>query len=340
MLKLQNLIKKNKLDAILVYGDEYDSRYIKYTTGIEIVSLGFILIQPKSIKIATFSYLLDDLKKKTNLEVVSIEDDITVKRDLSILLKDFNKVGIVGNLPYRFLDQKKVYLDITEDFEKLISVKTSKDIKGIYSSAKLLSKILDEVGKRLVGGLTSEIEIEKLIKKLIIENSAKEAFPVSICSDELLLKSTVGTARNRNIEKYVCIDVGLVKNGFYSDMTRMFFLKKDSVFDSYSKLSFIKKKISKNSRNFTSMKSLKKLLNSELEKNGFSGLSDEYVGHGIGFGLHEFPVFFQKESKDFKFKCGNVFTLEPEVRLNNGVNIRIEDMYRINSKGGIIQLTY
>lgn len=339
--QIQRILKKSNVDAILVYADTFDCRFYKFLTGLDILTSGFVLIDSISIKLITFSYLVDDLKGKTDLEILSFEDDRTIQKDLEKILVSFKSVGIVGNCPMRFLSSKNKFLDITKEFEVLITNKSEKDIMGITASAKLLSRIMDMTRSAISKGMTNEKEIEKFIKKMINENSDKEAFPVSICTDELLLKSTIGTARNRNFKKYMCIDAGLIKNGYYSDITRMFFIEKDLVQKSYLKLKEISKRVSSKKNNFKSVTELKNAYAKELKIIGLpSSLNGEYIGHGVGYGLHEFPVFYQEESCDFKFKKGNVFTLEPEVLLENGVNIRIEDMYSIESKGGIIQLTY
>jgi len=337
---INKILKDLKLDAILVYGDSRDFRFYKFLTGIEPLTIAFVLLEQNKTSLIQFSYLVEDTKSKSNFDVISIRDDRTLKEDLAKILVRFQKVGVVGDVPFRVLSENLNFIDVTKEFEVLISYKSSKDVKGIEDSAKTLSNIFSKLEKEFKSGMRNEKDIEKFVKREIFEKGLKELFPVSICSDELLKNSTIGSARDIDVKKYVCIDAGVIKNGYTADMTRMFFVRDSFVSKSYELLKKVNSSIEKKVCGI-SVSELRNIYLKELKKIGLPDkLNDEYIGHGTGFSLHEFPVFFQEESKDFIFKSGNVFTLEPEIKLKNGINIRVEDMYAIDTNNDIIKLTF
>jgi hypothetical protein len=88
-------------------------------------------------------------KSKSNFDVISIRDDRTLKEDLAKILVRFQKVGVVGDVPFRVLSENLNFIDVTKEFEVLISYKSSKDVKGIEDSAKTLSNIFSKLEKSL-----------------------------------------------------------------------------------------------------------------------------------------------------------------------------------------------
>ena len=98
--------------------------------------------------------------------------------------------------------------------------------------------------------------------------------------------------------------------------------------------------------------SLQKLVCREIEAAGFPtplsqpGTVRGYVhglGHGVGYELHELPLFAETESTDGVLEDGDVFTLEPGLYdPDAGWGVRLEDFLVMKSEGPelLIDLPY
>jgi Xaa-Pro aminopeptidase len=132
----------------------------------------------------------------------------------------------------------------------------------------------------------------------------------------------------------VLVDIGVVFNGYASDMTRTFFFGKpdprlEKIYDIVL------------SAQTKSMKAIKPGISCakayEVSKKTIddAGYGDKYLhglGHGIGLECHEYPRL-NAAAKESLFEPGMCVTVEPGIYLPNIGGVRIEDMVLVTKDG-------
>jgi Xaa-Pro aminopeptidase len=131
----------------------------------------------------------------------------------------------------------------------------------------------------------------------------------------------------------VLVDMGVVVDGYHSDLTRPIFLGKMS--NLHKKIYQIvwdaqragirmagpgvpASKVDAACRNF-------------IEKVGYGGRFGHGTGHGVGLEIHEAPTVSARSRTILK--PGMVITVEPGIYLPGKFGVRIEDMVLITEKG-------
>lgn len=336
--QFRNLLTKNQLDAIIIHASAFDDRYMKVLTGTYSILQNYLLLTKQNLYISEARYLIADLRKRTKVKLLSAEGEALIINEIIKKLGKGKKIGIVGDCKYRDLVklEAKKLIDLTIDAQKIICYKSDSYINKLQKYAKKLAKIMDKI--KITSGMNQQY-ISKMLHGMVIEANCDLAFPISITSGKDLFQSTTQLPLNKKIRKrdIVCIDMGLKKDIFTTDRTRMYFVNHPQAEKLYREIEkihneIIRKKVSPNiefsdllneyKRQFNYFKPIKKIL-----------LTD--FGHGIGFALHETPYV---EKAKGKIGTNIVFTLEPTFVTQFG-NMRIEDMVGVFSDGKVVNLT-
>ncbi|MEK6877976.1 MAG: hypothetical protein AABY22_00130 [Nanoarchaeota archaeon] len=91
---LKDLLKKKKLDGILIYSSWTDSGYGLALTGIKPGLFHYYFFNGKTELFLELSYFIPELSKKTNIKILPLKEDIP-QESLKGLLKNFKKIGLV-----------------------------------------------------------------------------------------------------------------------------------------------------------------------------------------------------------------------------------------------------
>ncbi len=201
------------------------------------------------------------------------------------------------------------------------------DIKNIKIVSKLVSKMLVYISKFIKPGIsTGEIDYicyDRIVNyyKAYPASLGYMNYPKSICTS---INDVVCHGIPR-FDKYlkdgdiINIDISICKNNYYSDASKMYFVGDPSI-ESINLC-----KVTKNSI-FKALKFVKPgnkinllgyVIQNYVEKFGYSIVRD-YCGHGIGKKLHQKPhILHYKNSYNFIFKKGMIFTIEPMVNIGS-----------------------
>ncbi len=203
--------------------------------------------------------------------------------------------------------------------------KSEKDYEGMRLAGKITGRALN-YAKSLIKPNISTLELDKLIKKYIIDNGAipsflnYDGFPASICAS---VNSVVvhGIPSQHVILKegdIISIDVGVIINGYNGDAARTFAVGKISAekqklvevteqcfFEGIKKLTVGAK-----------LGELSYAIQQHAEKNGFSVVR-ELVGHGIGKKMHEAPEVpnYGMPNQGVRIKEGMCLAIEPMINM-------------------------
>lgn len=336
---LEKILQGKNLDLILVYSNQDNYSFDLALNKTKPVLFHYYYISKQDEGYLELSYLVEELNSTMNLQAMPIEESSVEENLADFINGKYQKIGIIGNAPWKHLKKIRAeIIDISEEANELLYVKDTFEIDKIKKSAKQISEILDNLDSKVLVGKT-EKEIKNLIMQEIFKNSEGLAFPVCITSGERTKKmtSSMPTERKINEKDIVIIDAGLIKEGFYSDCTRTYIIGNSKLEKEYKKLVNAHKEVIKKIKPSLSLKDLVGLYKEELKKENLPSdtLEVNDLGHGIGFYVHENPIFYFENQKDFKLKKNMIITLEPEISIN-GQKIRIEDMILIKEKSEIL----
>lgn len=330
--KLRTVMDRQGLDALLFYANSLDSRYTKWIAGAQALAFHYFLITRDSSKFLEISYLAPELQLVTNEEVVELDDDGETSKQLTPILTEFKRIGIVGDAPFvhlKELDLTKL-TDITEEVDQLMLCKTNDELSQINAAAKVLEHTFELVNKNLKPGNTTK-ELAKLIADYLLTNADALAFPISIATSKHLNESTIATPDDTVIQSsdMLCIDIGCIKSGFYSDATRMFFINNVDAEKRYKELKSINEEVISDIKAGITLGEIVKLYKVKLKNAKLPPtLELQDLGHSIGYGLHEYPNFYKVSQNEFELRAGMVITLEPEIVFTN-YRLRVENMVEI-----------
>ena len=337
--KIRTLLDKRGIDCLLIYNAEKeDPAFLPWIFGKNIFDSTYLLITRKDAFIFIPQWFTEEAKnlfKNIPAEIIGTPEKATMMPTIRTAVKDFGTVGYAGNAPFKelvLLAEKKL-VNTEEDIRKIYEIKDEIEVGLLREVCNYTRKYLESLELKQFIGKTEQ-EIAKQIKQET-EKSGYNLGHLSIVSGQRLQKTTAGFPTDYKIQKddVVCIDLGLEKQTYFSDITRCYFLG-DAEKKYKSDYNLLKNVISNTSQIITPGIKSKDILN--IIKNEFirAGLPESSfvpsdLGHGIGTGRHEYPEVGFDESV---LEKGMVFTLEPEAKLPDGILVRHEDVFYINDE--------
>jgi Xaa-Pro aminopeptidase len=331
--RIQAVFKESKVDA-LVIESPID---LFYLTGLNL-SLGTLIISKKGGHLFVDDRYLAAAKKKgpCSCEKATAEG-------LAKTLNSFSKVGFDTNetsyARWKELQKevKRELVPLKKPTAVIRAVKSPAEIKALKKSAALLWKGFQFLKKNLKVGIT-EKAAASLFEVYCLENGAeKMAFDpiVAFGKNTAFPHYQPGNARLKSGD-IVLLDLGVVVDRYYSDMTRTFFFgKPDSrlvVFEAAVKEAHDAALLL--CRPGVKVGELDKAACHVIEKAGLKSYLAHSLGHGVGLEIHEFPrLKFRGEDSDVILKEGMVITIEPGLYWPGVGGYRYEDTIVITRKG-------
>ena len=231
------------------------------------------------------------------------------------------------------LKYKKCHMDFDEKYNEMAAkghimppkslIKNKEQIEAIKESGKINTGVLDEVAKHIKVGM-STADIDKIVYDYTIAHGATPAplgyggFPKSVCTS---INSEVchGIPDENIILKegdIVNVDVSTIKDGYFSDASRMFKIGKVS--EAADKITDVAKECLeagiKAVKPWGHLGDIGAAVQEVAEKNGYSVVR-AFGGHGIGLEFHEDPFVAHvgKKGQGMVLVPGMIFTIEPMI---------------------------
>ncbi|MCF6188745.1 MAG: M24 family metallopeptidase, partial [Desulfobulbaceae bacterium] len=149
----------------------------------------------------------------------------------------------------------------------------------------------------------------------IVATGARSALPHSVPGTVKILKN-----------KALMIDMGLILDGYCSDMTRTFVVGKAS--KKYLKIHRLVRKAQlaaiKQIRAGVSAASIDKAARDIIVRGGYGKYFGHALGHGVGMAVHEAPRLGGRNRR--LLKAGMIITVEPGIYLPDWGGVRLENM--------------
>ncbi|MBN1274009.1 MAG: type I methionyl aminopeptidase [Candidatus Aminicenantes bacterium] len=205
----------------------------------------------------------------------------------------------------------------------MIIYKSKEEIRGIRKSNRIVAKILAEL-KALIQPGVSTLELDEFAEKKAREMGSVPAFknykgyPASLCTsiNEEIVHGIPSSSRKLKEGDIIGLDFGVIYDGYYGDAAvtypvgnispkaeKLIQTAKEAFYKGFEKVQ-IGNRIS----------DISFAIQNHVESQGFSVIR-AFVGHGIGFSLHEEPQVpnFGLPGRGPKIKAGLTIAIEPMI---------------------------
>ncbi len=220
------------------------------------------------------------------------------------------------------------------------TIKDASEIEKLKKAAKMADFAV-EVGASLIKKGKSEqaiiAEIEYSLKKRGI---SEMSFSTMVLAGDKTA-SPHGHPGERQIKEgdFVLFDLGVVVDGYCSDITRTFVYKhaSDKQADIYETVLKAEEEAIAKAKIGMRIGDLDLIARSIIESKGYGDYFTHRLGHGLGLSVHEAPSM--SYDNDELLKEGMVFTVEPGIYVPEVGGVRIEDDL-VLTKNGAETLTH
>lgn len=347
LASLRNMLRRRKLDAILI--TQPDNRFFLsgYTAADHGIaeSSGVLLIPRRGEP-----FLLTDSRFTLQAEQEASEFEVKLYKKglislLSTLLPQIGVKRLAFESSY-FLHSTHAKLEkaaqkigvetiaSTELIEQLRVEKSEEEITAIRRAVELNEKIFKEIHCGIAPGI-SELELALKIETRMRELGAQRpSFDTIVAFGENSAKPhAMPTERRLKKDEIVLIDMGLVKEGYCSDMTRTFFmgepdplyLERHRVVRAAQLAGTAAVRAGAVCRNVDG--AARKVIADAGYKDAFA----HSLGHGVGLAVHEEPRLGMRSRK--KLRSSMVVTIEPGIYFPDWGGIRLENMVVVRDDG-------
>ena len=217
---------------------------------------------------------------------------------------------------------------------KIRAVKDEREITKIQKACEIGDQCLHDISKTLREGLF-EKEIAWNIEKRIRDKGCEIAFDPIVAVDANSAVPHYDTKNGNGRVKrgsLVLIDMGVRYEGYNSDITRMFFVGKQTneVLQAYETLKTAQEKTINQLTHFKKYSEVDLFCRKEVSRYTLPDSTYPHsTGHGVGLEVHENPKV-SGTSEDM-IHVGNVITIEPGIYIPGKRGMRIEDTVVIDS---------
>ncbi|MGM8215608.1 M24 family metallopeptidase [Bacillaceae bacterium W0354] len=262
----------------------------------------------------------DDLNDRQIQSLAIEKDDLNVTR-YETIQSYFKNVEIVNG--QALLNQIRLIKD-EHEYQLLLEAAQYADF-AIETALKHIT-----VGKSELGIIA---EIEYALKK---EGIQSMSFPTTVLTG---VKSALphGTPDETTIKDgdFVLMDLGVIHNGYCSDITRTVVVGKasDKQKEIYNIVLQAELAALDGSQTGTPLGDIDQAARKVIENAGYGEYFPHRVGHGLGINVHEFPSL--ASNNDAPLQEGMCYTIEPGIYLPNVGGVRIEDDVFITKEGPV-----
>lgn len=310
---------------------------IYYLTGIK-VSRGKLFVHSTKTHFFVDGRYIETCQKQAPCKVSLISDEALRKYLLGFMQKvvgfDRDRAKYSEYAQLKKMTKCKPFLN---PLNRLRFVKDAGEIKKMRKSCALLDEGYHYIRKRLKVGMIEE-EVARDFEIYCRQKGA----------EKLAFESIIAFGKNSSMPHYqtgkstlkkdqiVLFDIGVVVDGYHSDMTRTFFFGKGS--EKLKKIHAVVKAAQdaalKLCRPGSKIGALDKAARAVMKKEKLDQYFTHSLGHSIGLEAHEYPTIAgAPKIKEIILEPGMIFTVEPGIYLPNVGGVRLEETIVITKTG-------
>lgn len=218
--------------------------------------------------------------------------------------------------------------------QNLRVLKQPYEIEILKEAGDLADKALEIGMASLKNGITEE-EVVALIEYGIKKYGVKEmSFPTMVLFGDHAA-SPHGTPGKRQLKpnEWVLFDLGVVYNGYTSDMTRTVVYGKadEETKEIYTVVKEAQEKAQALVKPGISAASIDHAARNHIEKAGYGQYFTHRLGHGLGKSVHEFPDI--APGVELIIEESMCFSIEPGIYIEDFYGVRVEDCIYVTEDG-------
>ncbi len=221
-----------------------------------------------------------------------------------------------------------------------VSIKSEQDIEKLRISGRLAAQVLQMIGEHVKPGVTTEY-LDDLCHdyivntlKVIPANVGYHGYTKTTCisPNEVVCHGIPSSKTILKDGDIINIDVAVIKDGFYGDTSRMYFVgqvkpeAKKLVDTTYEAMRAGIHAVKPGA----TLGDIGYAIQSVAHREGYS-IVREYCGHGIGRIYHEQPsvLHYGQPGQGLELKKGMVFTIEPMVNAGKAQVKELKDGWTV-----------
>lgn len=335
--KLQKLIKKQNLDAVILT-DPFNTHYISGMRS----SLAYIVVTPADALLLVDGRYIEVAQE--SVDHMAVKQFTSIAKSLKAWAKSAkpNRIGLEGCVPWATWQMFDDILPGTQWSEagelvaKLRLIKSASEIKLLAASAELNDAIYEHTVNSLEPGMT-EIDVRNIIRGEADRRGAEGlSFDCIVASGATGSRPHYVPGTNPLVAgDLLLIDMGVIVEGYCSDMTRVVHLSgkkpKARMMRAFEATLKAEKSALKRVKPGVKCADLHGIAVDVLKKHKLDRYFTHSLGHGVGLEIHEAPRL--NASSETILEPGMIITIEPGVYLPGLGGIRIEDLVAVTKTG-------
>ena len=344
--EIQLFLQENNIDAAFIttpdnvfYLSGFDSEPHERLLGVMVFkeAVPFVicpLMEVPDVKAAGWSYDVvghEDTEDAWDVVMGAVEKRGSLPTSIAIE-KTHLTVERLERMEDLFKNTNFIRLD--DQLNKMRVIKDEHELENLRKAAAFADKAI-EVGCNVIAEGKTELEvlmaIEFEMKKLGIQ---KMSFDTMVLSGPKTA-SPHGIPGDRKIQKgdFILFDLGVVYNGYCSDITRTvaFGEPSEEQRNIYETVRLAEQTAVDLVRPGVKAMELDKAARDVITNAGYGQYFTHRLGHGLGISVHEYPSI--TGTNEFVLEEGMVFTIEPGIYHPEVTGVRIEDDVVVTANG-------
>lgn len=339
--KLRNILKEQEIDVFLG-SSPFTRKYLSDFTGYG----GYVIIGQDVNDLATdFTHYEQALIESPEFPLIKLKHDYSIGDYLQE--RGFKRIAFEEKFmtAETYLQLKKQLPEAELIFgSKLISkirqIKTAEEIAGHKKSCEVTNQIVKEFFEFAKVGMT-EKELNEFVLECASKHGAEGHFfsPITLTGPNACLCHGNPTERKLQEGDFLLLDMGVMYNGYASDVTRTAVMGKASEKQKeiYEIVRYAQEVAIKNIKIGMTAYDAHMLAADVIAKAGYG----EYFQHALGHGFKDDLVIRANEiDKDTILEENMVFTVEPGIYIPGFGGVRIEDDVVLTKEGCVSFCTY
>ncbi|TLS34929.1 M24 family metallopeptidase [Pseudalkalibacillus caeni] len=226
------------------------------------------------------------------------------------------------------------FASVEDKLNQMRLIKDSKELEMMKEAAKLADFGVETGVKALYEGCTEMEVLAKIEYELKKKGVREMSFSTMVLFGEKAGQPH-GNPGDRKLKRgdLVLFDLGVVLNGYTSDITRTFAYKEANNKQKEIYETVLKAQLAslEKCKEGTRLGDLDKTARDIISDGGYGDYFPHRIGHGIGIDVHEFPSMSQNNNGTLQ--KGMTFTIEPGIYVPEIGGVRIEDEIVITDSG-------
>lgn len=223
-----------------------------------------------------------------------------------------------------------------------VPIHSQADIAMARRAGALAAEVLQMIGEHVKAGVSTD-ELDQICHDYIVNvlqavpaNVGYHGYPKTICASvNHVICHGIPSAKRLNTGDIVNIDVALIKDGWFGDSSRMYFVGKPSI---------LAKRLVRTTyeamragilavRPGATLGDVGHAIQTVAHREGFSVVR-EYCGHGIGQVYHDEPqvLHYGRPGTGLKLEPGMIFTIEPMINAGRAETSQLPDGWTVVTK--------